>query len=418
MMNFFGKNFYFSNVRKSYRTLAAVSVLGFGLGLSACSEDTKTAGGGPSGTEAGNAITAQILLADAKPAALARVKIIDSESIDGSQNAYKANADENGKVVIEGVKEGNYTLEAALDGNALQVNVTVTEGNVDLGSAKLGKTAKVSGNVGAESGTIKVRGMDHSAPVINGAFDMDSLPAGPLSLVFIPSQDGDTTSSYLKADEGSKVVAGSFANESTYLLLDDFQDKNYQNRFMPAHVYDGGWWYFDYDSVSVDAVVNFKGHLPVLENDEGNISAHVAAKLGDTYIDENNLEHWPWAVVGVELGKSNKKLCNDISSVDSIAFMVKGSGNIIFTLLDESKEVGASDILTYEFSAPSNWTRHSVPVKALVFPGHSLSCVNQLAWKLASPSVPPTADEPTPAIDLWIDDIQLIGGDRQSIWEK
>lgn len=417
MMNFFKKNFYFSNVRKSYRTLTAVSVLGLGLGLSACSEDTKTAGGGPSGTEAGNAITAQILTADAKPAVQARVKIIDSESIEGSNGAYTAVADENGKVTIENVASGNYTLEASLEGTALQVNIDVISGNEDFGSAKLGKTATVSGKVDGSSGTIKVRGMDHSAPVVDGSFNMDSLPAGPLSLVFVPDQSGDTTSAYVKAGEGSKIEAASFANESVYLLLDDFQDSNYQNRFMPAHVYDGGWWYFDYDSISVDAVVNFKGHLPVLENDEGNISAHVAAKLGEFYIDDNGVEHWPWAVVGVELGKSDKKLCNDISSVDSIAFMTKGSGNIIFTLLDESKE-GSSEILTYEFSAPPEWTRYSLPLKELVFPGHTLSCVNQLAWKLASPSVPPTVDEPSPAIDFWIDDIQLIGGDRQSIWEK
>ena len=46
----------------------SILALSMGLGLSACGE-TKTAGGGPSGTEAGNAITAQILTADKSPAA-------------------------------------------------------------------------------------------------------------------------------------------------------------------------------------------------------------------------------------------------------------------------------------------------------------------------------------------------------------
>ena len=69
------KNMYLSNVQKDFST--------FGLGLialttaamlSACSDSDKTAGGGPSGTEAGNAITAQITVAG-QPAAFARVKL-------------------------------------------------------------------------------------------------------------------------------------------------------------------------------------------------------------------------------------------------------------------------------------------------------------------------------------------------------
>lgn len=423
-MKFFGEILYLSNVRKSYRTSAslvrsvstAAVALGFGLGLSACSDNAKTAGGGPSGTEAGNAITAQILTADAKPAALAKVKVIDSESID-TKDAYTATADNNGKVVIEGITEGNYTLEASLEGKALQVNVEVSSGDVDLGSAKLGKTAIVSGKVEGKSGIVKVRGMDHSAPVINGSFDMDSLPAGPLSLVFVPDQKGDTTSTYLKADAGTKTSASTFASEETYLLLDDFQDNNYQNRFMPAHVYDGGWWYFDYDSVNVTAVSN--KHLPLLEKDSnGNISVHVGATFGNVYEGPSGEKRWPWAVIGVELGKSDKKLCNDISSVDSVAFMVKGSGNIIFTMIDESLGEGKKEIMKHEFSLPETWTRYSVSIKDAIFPDYTLSCVNQLAWKLASSSVPATEENPTPAMDLWLDDIQLIGGNRRSIWEK
>lgn len=415
-MNFFGKNFYFSNVRIFYRTFAVTTVLGFGLGLTACSESTNTAGGGPSGTEAGNAITAQILNSDAKPAALAKVKVIDSESLD-AHNAYTAQTDKNGMVVIEGVAQGNYILEASLEDKALQLSVDVSEGDVDLGSAKLGKTATVTGKVDGESGYVKVRGMDHSAKVVDGSFDMDSLPAGPLSLVFVPNEKGDTTSTYLKTEVGSRTEASTFAGENLYLLLDDFQDKNYQNRFMPAHTYDGGWWYFDFDSLNVTTVSN--KHLPILdESEDGNVAAHVGASFGKVYTDSIGTTRWPWAVIGVELGNSDKKLCNDISSVDSVAFMVKGSGNIIFTMIDESLGEGKKEIMKYEFSTSEKWTRYSVPVKDIIFPGYSLSCVNQLAWKLASASSPATEEDPTPAIDLWLDDIQLIGGNRLSIWEK
>lgn len=405
-MNFSSKKIYLLNMRKSYRTLAATAVLGFGLGLSACSDDTKTAGGGPSGTEAGNAIMAQILVADAKPAAQARVKIIDSESIDGSKGAYTAVADENGKVIVENVKEGSYTLEATLEGKAVQVDVEVNGNDVDLGSAKLGETATVSGKVNGESGFVKARGMDHSAKVVDGTFSMDSLPAGPLSLVFIPEK-GETSSTYLKTEVGAKTTASTFAGEGDYLLLDDFQDENLQNRFMPAHVYDGGWWYFDYDSVSV---IPLSGkHHPILEKDEnGNVSAHVGATFGDSYENADGQGRWPWAVIGVELGKSDKKLCNDISSVDSVAFMAKGSGGIIFTIIDESLGTEQKEIINHRFSLSAEWTRYSVPIKDVS--GNSLTCVNQLAWKFAAPANSET--------DLWLDDIQLVGGDRLSIWEK
>ena len=118
------KNLYFWDVLSknpaNMAKCAAYSLLAltFGLGLSACGE-TKTAGGGPSGTEAGNAITAQILTADKTPAALARVRLMDSEDLD-SEKAYSAETDKKGKVVIEGVADGDYTLEATLDGGALQ----------------------------------------------------------------------------------------------------------------------------------------------------------------------------------------------------------------------------------------------------------------------------------------------------------
>ena len=92
------KNMYLSNVQKDFST--------FGLGLialttaamlSACSDSDKTAGGGPSGTEAGNAITAQITVAG-QPAAFARVKLSESESLDASESEF-AEADSNGKPI-------------------------------------------------------------------------------------------------------------------------------------------------------------------------------------------------------------------------------------------------------------------------------------------------------------------------------
>ena len=408
------ENLYFWDVLKetpaNMAKFAATSILAlsFGLGLSACSE-TKTAGGGPSGTEAGNAITAQILTAEKSPAALAKVRLMDSEAL-GDEKAYSAEADKNGNVTIEGVEDGDYTLEAKLAGEALQIPVQVNGASVDLGKDRLKKTATVSGSVGDKSlkGVVKVRGLEHSAKVKDGNFTLDSLPEGVLSLVFIPDvEDVDTSSTYLKVLAGESTVSGSFADESRALLLEDFQDSNYQNRFMPARTYDGGWWYFDFsaDNVTPDFVIG-ENHLFTLANEDGNISAHVAAHFGDIIKDSTGVAHWPWATMGVELGKSDKALCNDISSVDSVAFRIKGIGSVVFNIIDSNLKPDHQKLIQSEYGLDSVWVRVSVPLPA---DKEAFKCVNQLAWDFK------TIDG---YAEVWLDDVELIGGDRLSIWEK
>ena len=66
---------------KNRRLLTLVAPFAISLSLCACG-GSEVAGGGPSGTEAGNAITAQILIANA-PAANARVKLVEHNSLDG-----------------------------------------------------------------------------------------------------------------------------------------------------------------------------------------------------------------------------------------------------------------------------------------------------------------------------------------------
>ncbi|SHL15833.1 hypothetical protein SAMN05720470_105101 [Fibrobacter sp. UWOV1] len=407
------ENFYFWDVLKDTPAnmakfaVTSILALSFGLGLVACGE-TKTAGGGPSGTEAGNAITAQILTAEKSPAALAKVRLMDSEAL-GDEKAYSAEADKDGNVTIEGVEDGDYTLEAKLAGEALQIPVQVNGASVDLGKDRLKKTATVSGSVGDKSlkGVVKVRGLEHSAKVKDGNFTLDSLPEGVLSLVFIPDvEDVDTSSTYLKVLAGESTVSGTFADESRALLLEDFQDSNYQNRFMPARTYDGGWWYYDFaDNVTPDFIIG-ENHLFTLANEDGNISAHVAAHFGDIVKDSSGVAHWPWATMGVELGKSDKALCNDISSVDSVAFRIKGIGSVVFNIIDSNLKPDHQKLIQSEYGLDSVWVRVSVPLPA---DKAAFKCVNQLAWDFK------TIDG---YAEVWLDDVELIGGDRLSIWEK
>ncbi len=408
------KNMYLSKVQKGLSTFGlGVIALSTAAVLSACSDNDKTAGGGPSGTEAGNAITAQIMAAG-QPAAFARVKLSESESLDAADNEF-TEADSNGKILFENVAEGTYTLEARLDGKALQKEVSVEGSDVDLGKEVLEETVFIEGSVGeGAEGMVKVRGMAHSAKVKDGKFSMDSLPAGPLSLVFIPGKEGaDTSSTYMKVVAGESSTASTFAEESRALLLDDFQDSNYQNRFMPAHTYDGGWWYFDYseETVTPEFTDNGYSHRFSLESEDGNIVAHVAATFGDAVKDSTGETIWPWATVGIELGKSDKALCNDISSVDTVAFRTKGVGAIVFGVIDETQKQGGQIIAQSEFTLSDKWERISIPLADILDPHFSYTCVNQLVW-----SFKPNNEEKT--VNFWLDDIELTGGKRLSIWKR
>ena len=407
------KKMYFSKVQRNFSTFGlGLIALSTAAVLSACSDTDKTAGGGPSGTDAGNAIMAQLTV-DGQPAAFARVKLSESESLDATDNEF-TKADSNGKIVFENVAEGTYTLEARLDGKALQKEVSVEGSDVDLGKEALEETVSIAGSVGeGAEGTVKVRGMAHSAKVKDGKFSLDSLPAGPLSLVFIPGTEGaDTSSTYLKVVAGESSTASTFAEESRALLLDDFQDSNYQNRFMPAHFYEGGWWYFSFETnVTPDFITDDGNHRFTLEDEGGNIVAHVAATFGEAVEDSSGEVIWPWATVGIELGKSDKTLCNDISSVDSIAFRAKGEGAIVFGLVDETQKKKGQLIAQYEITLDEDWSRFSVPLAEIIDPRFSYKCVNQLVWNFK-----PNNEEKT--VDFWLDDIELTGGKRLSIWKR
>ena len=405
------RNFlYLSEVHKKI-SIPLASLMA--IGMIACSDSEKTAGGGPSGTEADNAITAQIMVAG-EPAAYARVKLTESESLDAADSEF-TQADEKGFVTFENVSDGNYTLEARHDGMALQREVPVEGKSLDLGSNMLDRMVSVSGSVSNDGdGVVKVRGMSHSAKVKDGKFSMDSLPAGPLSLVFIPAKEGrDTSSTYMKVVAGESSTASTFAEESRALLLDDFQDSNYQNRFMPAHTWDGGWWYFNYstENVTPDFITEDGKHLFALEDEDGNIMAHVEATFGETVEDSTGKVVWPWATVGIELGKSDKALCNDISSVDSIAFRAKGEGAIVFGIADETQEKEDQLIAQYEITLGEDWKRFSVPLAEIIDPRFSYNCVNQLVWNFK-----PNNEEK--AVKFWLDDIELTGGKRLSIWKR
>ena len=424
-MIFSQENLYLSNMLKSIRTSAlaigaSLTAMAIGFGLSACS-DTNVAGGGPSGTEAGNAITAQILTASAQPAALAKVRLTPRQALD-NEGSYTAEADKGGNVSFNDVANGEFILEAILDDNALQVNVSKTSEKLDLGRNSLAKTVSVSGNVDGE-GTIKVRGLDHSAPVKDGKFQLDSLPAGHLDLVFIPkSADADTASTYVLVDAGQKACASTFATERKSLLLDDFEDGDNQHRFAPMYFgpSEGGWWYVSH-STSV-AVTEGTETIPGTDGEEevphmtkdsdGNTALHLVfdfdSLLAQDFDENGERIGWQWANAGVAIGSNDKSICYDLSSVTVIRFKAKGSGNLNFILVDEAHKTADFDgkFLTSNFTLRENWSIQTISLDETVDErAGSLTCVTLISWEI------------TGNTDLWIDDVELLDADRNSVWK-
>ena len=352
------------------RMISLIAPLAIGFSLCACGSDN-VAGGGPSGTEAGNAITAQILIANA-PAANARVKLVEHNSLDGQ--GYTATADSNGFVSIEHVAVGNYTMEASLDESALalQLPVDVKDpvSDVELGQQNLQKSVFIGGSITdfiddtTESlknmnGYVKFRGLDHSAAITNGKFEIFGLPAGHLNMVIIPTETADTVKVSVETDAGDSVTTlkpTAPESENETLLIDDFEDGDFYHRLAPEYtnfMFGGGQWAINTDpgiinndsvpgSFKITPVATYTpfGGSPftaVIQDDgNGGKEVHFTIEFPNTSAYKQAS-----AIVKVDIGNSG--VSYDLSPIDSIAFEAWGQGTADFAIIDATlKDVDAS----------------------------------------------------------------------------
>lgn len=422
------------------RMISLIAPLAIGFSLCACGSDN-VAGGGPSGTEAGNAITAQILIANA-PAANARVKLVEHNSLDGQ--GYTATADSNGFVSIEHVAVGNYTMEATLDESALALQLPVdvkdTVSDVELGQQNLQKSVFIGGSITDfigntdesiknMNGFVKFRGLDHSAAITNGKFEIFGLPAGHLNMVIIPAETADTVKVSVETDAGDSVTTlkpNTPEPEKETLLIDDFEDGDFYHRLAPEYtnfMFGGGQWAINTDPaiVNIDTLPgSFKitpvatytpfGGSPftaVIQDDgNGGKEVHFTIEFPDTSAYKQAS-----AIVKVDIGNSG--VSYDLSPIDTIAFEAWGQGTADFVIIDATlKDVDASlggaaftigktpmeltqEKKKYKFAladiVPNEETRKSATTIGLVF--HSDA-------------------------ELHFDNLEFIGNDLLNIWKS
>jgi hypothetical protein len=348
---------------RTRRILALIAPLAIGFSLCACG--TEVAGGGPSGTEAGNAITAQILIADA-PAANARVKLVEQASLDGQ--GYIATANDEGVVTIENVAIGNYTMEASLNGTALQLPVNVHEvKDLDLGKQTLQRAVYIGGNVSDfikdsiseseknMSGFVKFRGLDHSAAIINGKFEVFGLPAGKLDMVFIPNGTkhdtldvpikvaaGDSLTTLKPKTQPKDTTKKDTVQKNMTLLVEDFEDGDNHNILASEYTSGGfgGMWALSSNpnfmffniTPELTAQTAFNPFLAVIQDDgNGGKEVHFSAGFPDTAIYKQQ-----YLCFGMYIG--NTGWSYNLSSVDSIAFDAWGKGSGEIQISDENRK--------------------------------------------------------------------------------
>ena len=360
---------------KNKRILALVAPIAIGVTLCACG-GSEVAGGGPSGTEAGNAITAQIFIANA-PAANARVKLVEQNSLDG--NGYIATANENGFVTIKEIPIGNYTMEASLNESSVQLPVSVQnlDDTVELGKQTLQKSVYIGGNVSDfitdstsekfknATGFVKFRGLDHSAIISNGKFEAFGLPAGHLNMVILPSgTKHDTLDVSIKVSAGDSLttlkqqdsIPPTPVSKNERLLIDDFEDGDFFHSLAKEYtnfMFGGGQWAINTNPaiVNIDTLPgSFKitpvatytpfGGSPftaVIQDDgNGGKEVHFTIEFPDTSAYKQAS-----AIVKVDIGNSG--VSYDLSPIDSIAFEAWGQGSTDFVIIDATlKDVDAS----------------------------------------------------------------------------
>ncbi len=420
------------------RSISLIAPLAIGFSLCACG-GSEVAGGGPSGTEAGNAITAQILIANA-PAANARVKLVEHNSLDGQ--GYIATANDSGYVTIENVAVGSYTMEASLNESALQLPVDVkdTVSDVALGQQNLQKSVFIGGSIAdfigdtTESlknmnGFVKFRGLDHSAAITNGKFEIFGLPAGHLNMVIIPTETADTVKVSVETDAGDSVTTlkpTAPESENETLLIDDFEDGDFYHRLAPEYTNFifgsfGGQWAINTDPVFINdssnpasftitpaaSYANFGSPFVAVIQDDGNggKEVHFTIEFPDTSAYKQAS-----AIVKVDIGNSG--VSYDLTPIDTIAFEAWGQGTAVFVIIDATlKDVDASlggaaftigktsmeltqEKKKYKFAladiVPNEETRKSATTMGLVF--HSNA-------------------------ELHFDNLEFIGNDLLNIWK-
>jgi len=381
--------------------LLAVGTLAF---VSGCSD--RVAGGGSSGTETGNALTATILQANGTPSARAIVRLRPSDFLSGDTISarFTTQTNDSGKLRIDSVPKGDYTLEviSGMYSTLRTLSLSTSDSNIALGMDTLQKAATIVGHVPTTlpvNSTIFIVGTEHHTTVdANGAFKFDTIPVGSFELKV---KADSVYSSYVETNSNAATSAGVLhAENSSSILLDDFEDGDSRNRLGPF-VGEGWWWLDASQGVSI-ASTNPGQIIPIVYDGSthGNV-VHFNFTIDSTAIN-------PWVDFGVQLGIKNANY--NMSCADSIIFYARGTASGIVAL-SYAPPLDTFSRPSFAFTTKATWTRIAIALSSLtsnngIYPKNYLQHITQVSWVF------------TTSADFWIDDVSIHGCSRAQIWGK
>lgn len=384
--------------------------LWLGMSLWACSR------GDVSGTtsETENQVSLRIVQEGA-PVAFAKVYLIDGGNYDSllsmgaSVRLDSAWSDAEGRATLayHGVARIIHVLVQKADHAAFLANVTDGDSLIAL--------EPVSTIVGqlqaAENSRVVLYGTDFSSRAdAGGRYTIQGVPRGRYALV-------------VQGTEGAAVMAGSvFVDSATEIesdiqangfLLDDFDDGDslpllgLLGAGAPWYTYaDGAGTLFEPQGVADDIRLGIAGK-----------NAWTGKSLGLSIVLDSSVTA-AYGSLACKLGSDGGMGRANFSGLDSIAFYVKGSGQLRVALASDyihthyGEDQAYAD-LGYRFQAPANWTRVVIPVDSLRPPDGSLPANDGVRWSDVADAIDlfvvGSWDNAGTTVDFQIDDIRLYG---------
>lgn len=192
------------------------------------------------------------------------------------------------------------------------------------------------------------------------------------------------------------------------LLLDDFEGTD--GRSALGHVLGSGEWYALTDAINGGSSVALpSGVTSDISKAITTIDAYSGRSLSIQFqIDPTQFYHYAQAIVNL----SDSGWWTDLSRVDSISLMAKGTGKvrIEFTVrMSMEPDWDPNGRFGAEFALPSTWTRIVVRKADIVAPSGSRPAIQGVPWSTASVQTRSIIFMATDAASIQLDEIFLHG---------
>ncbi len=364
-------------------------LLGGIIALVSCGD--RHAGGGPSGTEAGNALTLALYQVNGTPAAKIQAIVRDAEyGLDSNavfQRVYVS--DSLGQFRLDSLPQGLYLLEAMLDTAGIWLPISVDSSSKDLGKDTLRPLGSISGVVSIDNGvgTFIFPGTERRvSPLSDGSYTEGRIPSGPVRIVWFRDSVAPMES-YIHVLPNTDITPPIWQYIDTdRLLLDDFNDSNSQHSYGPWFG-EGWWWITASEGVGISPGWD---HFPSGYDPLHRAFVHFSASFDTGATDA-------WLDLGVQIGLNNRGY--NLEEVDSLAFEMRGGGELHIFLRDFNGDLGAD--LDYIVPAPNEWTRFSIPLDSI---RNERKNIRAISWVVIR------------GADISLDNVELIGATKNEIW--